>query len=196
MLENLSGKPRPKSTVVSIENKYYIMAGDKKVPQCHVILIDADTREIIPVALEKWADQKLEYLHTTKDGKSLFFKRVRRTCDELDICRVDVGTGEVTVVLNEVCKPYFSDRKQSITFINNDTEFLCRLAGPSGRVLALDPGDLRAAEGPSLVVVGLIRDPEPVQVPHGVGLLLHATQSPWRLFHCVESVRLSDGNLY
>ena len=124
VLENLSGKPRPKSTVVSIENKYYIMAGDKKVPQCHVILVDADTREIIPVPLEKWADQKLEYLHTTKDGKSLFFKRVRRTCDELDICRVDVGTGEVTVVLNEVCKPYFSDRKQSITFINNDTEFL------------------------------------------------------------------------
>ncbi len=124
VLENLNGKPRPKSSVVSIENKYYIMAGDKKVPQCHVILVDADTREIIPVPLEKWADQKLEYLHTTKDGKSLFFKRVRRTCDELDICRVDVATGEVTVVLNEVCKPYFSDRKQSITFINNDTEFL------------------------------------------------------------------------
>lgn len=124
VMEHLKGRPHPENSVMSVESKYYIMAGDKKVPQTHIVLIDADTREIIPVALEKWADQKVEHLYTTKDGKSLFFKRVRRTCDELDICRVDVATGEVTVVLNEVCKPYFSDRKQSITFMNNDTEFL------------------------------------------------------------------------
>ena len=124
VMEHLKGRPHPENSVMSVESKYYIMAGDKKVPQTHIVLIDADTREVIPVALEKWADQKVEHLYTTKDGKSLFFKRVRRTCDELDICRVDVATGEVTVVLNEVCKPYFSDRKQSITFMNNDTEFL------------------------------------------------------------------------
>ena len=31
---------------------------------------------------------------------------------------------EVTVILNEVCKPYFNDRNQSIAFINDDTEFI------------------------------------------------------------------------
>lgn len=124
IIDHLNGRPRPKSNAISAESRYYIMAGDKKVPQYHITLIDADTREVIPVQIEKWADQKVEHLYTTRDGKSLYFKRVRRTCDELDICKVDVATGEVTVVLNEVCKPYFSDRKQSITFINNDTEFL------------------------------------------------------------------------
>ena len=28
------------------------------------------------------------------------------------------------VILNEVCKPYFSDRYQSIRFINNEREFI------------------------------------------------------------------------
>lgn len=124
VMDHLKGRPHPFNSSISVENPYYIMAGDKKVPQYHVMLIDADTQEVIPVKLEKWADQKVEHLYTAKDGSSLYFKRVRRTCDELDICKVDVATGEVSVILNEICKPYFSDRKQSITFINDDAEFL------------------------------------------------------------------------
>lgn len=43
---------------------------------------------------------------------------------QYELSLIDAETGEVTVVLNEVCKPYFNDRNQSIAFINDDTEFI------------------------------------------------------------------------
>lgn len=124
VLNNLNGRPHIVRGSIGGSASWYAMAGDAVVTQYDLSLLHADTRELIRVDINKWPDQKVEYLYTSRDGKSLYFKRVRRTCDELDICRVDVRTGEVTVVLNEVCKPYFSDRKQSITFINQDREFL------------------------------------------------------------------------
>ena len=116
------GRPRL-VTPVSGSGKY-TMPGDKKVTQYELSLIDAETGKVTKVALEKWKDQKVKLLYVSKDSRYLYVQRTRRTCDELDICKVNTETGEVTVVLNEVCKPYFSDRYQSITFLNGDREFI------------------------------------------------------------------------
>ena len=115
------GRPR---LVTSIGGDKYIMPGDKRVPQYELSLLDAETGEVRKVDIAKWQDQELKLLHVSADSRYLYLQRTRRTRDELDICRVDTETGEVTVILNEVCKPYFNDRNQSIAFINDDTEFI------------------------------------------------------------------------
>lgn len=117
-----SGRPR---LVHSIGGSgRYPMPGDKKVTQYELSLIDAETGTLTRVPIEKWKDQSLKLLKVSQDGHYLYLQRTRRTRDELDICRVDTETGEVKVILNEVCKPYFSDRLQDIHFINDDREFI------------------------------------------------------------------------
>lgn len=108
----------------SIGGSGYPMPGDKKVTQYELSLIDAETETLTQVPIEKWKDQNLKLLKVSQNGQYLYLQRTRRTRDELDICRVDTKTGEIKVILNEVCKPYFSDRMQSIHFINDDQEFI------------------------------------------------------------------------
>lgn len=112
---------RPRITGTSYK---YNMAGDKNVTQYELSLIDAETGKLSRVPMEKWQDQNLKLLHVSKDGRYLYLQRTRRTRDELDICRVNTQTGEVEIILNEICKPYFNDRMQNIHFINEDSEFI------------------------------------------------------------------------
>lgn len=123
VVNNLAGRPVVSNTAIG-RSPFYIMAGDKTVTRYEVSLIHPATAQVIKVDLEKWPDQKVKLLHVAADGRYLYLQRVRRTCDELDICRVDVLTGEVAVILSEVCKPCFSDRQQSFTMLNHETEFL------------------------------------------------------------------------
>lgn len=116
------GRPRLVGTIGG--SGKYVMPGDKRVTLYELSLIDAETGKVTKVDINKWKDQKLEILYTTKDSRFLYVQRTRRTCDELDICKVNTETGEVKVILNEVCKPYFSDRYQSIKFINDEREFI------------------------------------------------------------------------
>lgn len=100
-----SGRPR---LVHSIGGSgRYPMPGDKKVTQYELSLIDAETGTLTRVPIEKWKDQSLKLLKVSQDGHYLYLQRTRRTRDELDICRVDTETGEVKVILNEVCQTLF-----------------------------------------------------------------------------------------
>lgn len=118
----LSGRPRLVTSITG--GQQYAMPGDKFVTQYELSLIDAEQGKLTKVPLGKWKDQTLKLLHTTRDGRYLYVQRTRRTCDELDLCRVEVASGKVEVVLHEVCKPYFSDRMQFIQFFNGEQDFI------------------------------------------------------------------------
>ncbi|MGM9703298.1 MAG: DPP IV N-terminal domain-containing protein [Prevotella sp.] len=118
----LGGHPRLVSSITGSDD--FAMPGDKHVVQYELTILDADNATARKMKIEKWKDQKVKVLYTTKDNRYLYLQRTRRTCDELDICRIDLRTGNVEVVLHEECKPYFSDRMQSITFINGDRQFI------------------------------------------------------------------------
>lgn len=124
LLVSSSSGGRPRMVKFLSGNQKYTMPGDKKVPHYELSLIDAETGKVTKVAIEKWQDQQLKFLYVTKDSRYIYVQRMRRTHDELDICRVNTETGEVAVVLNEICKPNFNDRNQSISFINEDSEFI------------------------------------------------------------------------
>ncbi|MFR5656516.1 MAG: hypothetical protein ACLUDU_00300 [Butyricimonas faecihominis] len=88
------------------------------------------------VAVEKWKDQSLRIYSVLPDGttgvpntspfkmqktdvvKAFYFLRKRRTCDEVELCRVDSRTGEVKVLIHEVSKPYFNEDFFHLSFLN------------------------------------------------------------------------------
>ena len=115
---------RPRLVTSITGGNKFAMPGDKHVTQYELSIVDAQQGKLVRVPLDKWKDQTLKLLHTTRDGRYLYVQRTRRTCDELDVCRVEVPTGRVEVVLNEMCKPYFSDRMQFIKFVNDEKDFI------------------------------------------------------------------------
>lgn len=122
VVETLSGRPRLLKN--SFGSSKYMMPGDKAVLHFELSFIDAGSRVVTKVNLDKWRDQKVQLLHVSADNHYLYIQRTKRTCDELDLCKVDTYTGEVTVILHETCKPYINDRMQAIRFLNDDQEFL------------------------------------------------------------------------
>lgn len=122
VVSSIAGRPRLVAPITG--GNQYAMPGDKYVTQYELSLIDAERGLTRKVTMTKWKDQTLNLLYVSKDGRYLYILRTRRTCDELDVCKVDVGTGAMRVILNEECKPYFSDRLRSMTFINGDRDFI------------------------------------------------------------------------
>lgn len=115
---------KPKLATIASGRQEYAMPGDKYVTQYELSIIDADLGKTMKIKLGKWQDQKLHLWHVSDDGRYLYVQRTRRTCDEMDLCKVDTRTGQVKTILNEVCKPYFSDRMQSMTFVNGGKDFI------------------------------------------------------------------------
>ena len=102
------------------------LAGDKYVTQYELLIGDIDTREVKKIDINRWPDQYIDILHTTKDGKYLYFQRYNRAWNQADICEVDVETGKVRVVIHEDNKPYIDYKMRSITFLNDGKEILFR----------------------------------------------------------------------
>lgn len=101
----------------------YVMAGDKYVPQEELYLFDTLTCELKRLPVEKWKDQKL-IVYTVDDKSNIYFLRKKRTCDEVDFCRIDPETGEIKVLIHEVCKPYFNDKFFKIELLNHGKEIV------------------------------------------------------------------------
>ncbi|WP_065217834.1 MULTISPECIES: S9 family peptidase [Butyricimonas] len=85
----------------------YERAGMNKVDRYEMVIFNARTGQRVEVPVDKWSGQAIAALGMRLNGRYFYFTRERRTHDELELCRVD-STGAVTVVINEVCKPYFN----------------------------------------------------------------------------------------
>lgn len=114
-------KPRPRLQTYKAE-----LAGDENVIQFELLIGDADTREVKKINIDRWKDQYIDVLYTSKDAKRLYFQRYKRTWDECEICVVDVETGEVKVLIHEIDKPYLDYQMRSISFLNDGNEILFR----------------------------------------------------------------------
>jgi len=101
----------------------YVMAGDKYVPQEELYLYDTLTRELKRLPIEKWKDQKLT-VYTVGNKSNIYFLRKKRTCDEVEFCRIKPETGEIKVLIHEECKPYFNDKFFRLELLNNGEEIV------------------------------------------------------------------------
>lgn len=114
-------KPREKP-----DEFVFYMPGDKYVPQHELFIFDAETKSSRKIAVDKWKDQTLKII---KDGdgnkcERLYFIRKKRTCDELELCKVNPEDGSIKVLFNEVCKPYFNNELYHLSILNDGKDIL------------------------------------------------------------------------
>ncbi len=106
-------------------NEYqYVMAGDENVQQEELYLFDTLNKKEIKVPVEKWKDQTIRLFTPGKKVESLYFLRKKRTCDEIDFCRVNPETGEVKVLFNEISKPYFNNEFFHLSLLNDGKDII------------------------------------------------------------------------
>lgn len=117
MINYLRGRP-------SVGTSQVVLAGDTGVIHLELSLFDVERKEKIKVNNEKWKDQACRVLHTSPDLQKFYIERKKRTNDVLEICRVDVETGEVEVLIHEECKPYIGIELNSIHFLNDGEEIV------------------------------------------------------------------------
>ena len=119
VINSLDNKP-------SLTTYKYEFAGDKYLTQNELVIIDIENRTCKKAEVDKWKDQYISFVHVTPDSKLVFFERVKRTWDEVDLISVNTSTLEVKTVIHEVDKPYRDPHAKSISILNNGKDILFR----------------------------------------------------------------------
>lgn len=113
--------PRPK-----VKTYKYSMAGDEKLEQSVLTVIDIETKEVKTINVDRWKDQYLAVLYTSKDGNKIYFERKTRAFDEQEVCVADLTTGEVKVLIHEIDKPFMDYKMANIMFLNDGKDIIYR----------------------------------------------------------------------
>lgn len=98
-------EPRPTTDIYK-----FSMPGDEYVSQFEVLLFDVVTNEKQEINIKKYPDQKIEMIARIYDSypRYFFFLRKSRTCDNVDLCRLDTKTGEFKELISEETTPHFN----------------------------------------------------------------------------------------
>lgn len=123
-LANSLRSPRP----ASIEQRM-AYPGDRDIPLPELWLIDAASGERRLLPNEGWAyvgnmDVGAGGIFPSPDGRFLYFVRMSRGYERVELCRVELPHGNVTVVWREESKPYFTIRSPEVAFVGRSEEMV------------------------------------------------------------------------
>lgn len=110
---NSLAKPRP-----TLVTKKMPLPNEKGVRRFKLWWYDADRDEGRFLDIDRFKDQQVT-LDYNRTEQVLWFTRRSRSVDTLQLCRVDVPTGQVRIVISEVCKPHLSVNLFNYRFIDN-----------------------------------------------------------------------------
>lgn len=113
----LNGRPKAYSSQT-------VLVGDTVVPYTEVTVYDVNTMKQKVVNIDRWKDQEVRIIHQNTQANKLFLERRARFNKQLDICEVDLETGEVKVVVHEEGEPYIGIELASIHFFNNYNDII------------------------------------------------------------------------
>ena len=119
---NSLAKPRPTAKTYK-----FPMPGDTGVVKYNVMLADADSGKLYRINMDRFKDQiiklpVLRYFPCT--DRYAYLLRISRTCDTLDLCRVDVTDRSVKTLISEECKPHYNEQLFSYHVINDGKDIL------------------------------------------------------------------------
>ena len=119
---NSLAEPRP-----TAETYKFAMPGDTGVVKYNVLIADADSGKVRRIDLDRFKDQiiKLPLLRRVPcTDRYAYLLRISRTCDTLDLCRVDVTDCSVKTLISEVCKPHYNEQLFSYHVLNDGKDIL------------------------------------------------------------------------
>mgnify|MGYP002600046249 FL=1 len=100
-------------------NSPTILVGDSVVPYTEITVYDTETKTRKNVKIDKWQDQELRILHSDTKANKLYLERRARLGKMLDVCEVNLSTGDVKVIIHEEGEPYIGVELSSIYFLND-----------------------------------------------------------------------------
>lgn len=114
-------QPRP-----TLKTYKFPMPGEKRVFTYDLHLFYPDTKRHVVVDIAKYPDQevKMMFFDFNKYPEYIYFTRKSRTCDRMDLCRVDVRTAVVTEVLSETSIPYFTEQLFECKILNGGEDII------------------------------------------------------------------------
>ena len=120
---NSLAEPRPTAKTYK-----FAMPGDTGVVKYNVMLADADSGKLYRIdGMDRFKDQliKLPLLkHIPCTDRYAYLLRISRTCDTLDLCRIDVTDRSVKTLISEVCKPHYNEQLFSYHILNDGKDIL------------------------------------------------------------------------
>lgn len=118
---NSLAQPRPE-----YKRYKFPIPGDKYVPQYELFLFDAARGEGRKIDVSKYPDQKLEYARMIpgENSRYVYFLRKSRSCDQIDLCRLDAQTGEFNELITETCSPHFNVPLFSFHILNDGKDII------------------------------------------------------------------------
>lgn len=105
----------------------FAMPGDTGVVRYDVAIADADSGKLYHIDMARFKDQHIRlprfsmFPHTDRYA---WLIRVSRTCDTLDLCRIDVTDRSVKTIISEVCHPHYNEQLFSYHILNDGKEIL------------------------------------------------------------------------
>ncbi len=111
--------PRPR-----VSTYKYELPEDKDVAQYELMIGDANSSTIKKVNLERWPDQQLEVVAAPGNFQELFVIRRKRTRDEMELCAVNLASGEVRSVIHEVSKPFINEDFFNVSILNGGNDII------------------------------------------------------------------------
>jgi len=116
---NTLNDPRPE-----LEIYKYAMPGEKNVPQEHLEIFDVESKEKIQVDADKYTDQTISTYRPGKTSDRLYFMRMNRTSDTLDVCYVNTKNGEIKTLFTDTNHPYFNWNYRQLAVLNEGDELI------------------------------------------------------------------------
>ena len=119
VVDNLA-EPRPK-----LRTYKFPMPGEKYVFTYDLHLFYPETCQHIVVNIDKYPNQEVRIVASDLENcpEDLYFTRKSRTCDKMDLCRVDTRTGDVFEVICETSMPYFTEQLFDCRILNRLQDF-------------------------------------------------------------------------
>lgn len=121
LVDNLA-RPRPKA-----KSYKFPMPGDEHVVQYDAWLVDADSMCIRKLDIARWPDQKVEvprFSMIAHTDRYAWLVSRSRTCDSVELCRVDFAAHRVEPIIREVCKPAQNDQQFCFHILNEGRDIL------------------------------------------------------------------------
>jgi dipeptidyl aminopeptidase/acylaminoacyl peptidase len=114
-----------------LETYKYAMPGEDDVPIDEIWAFAVDDTVGVKLDTDRWEDQAIGGVYFNRGGlftsersDHVWFLRRDRTWQNVDVCRGDTETGEVTVLWSERSEPYHNTRFMDLAVIGEGEEYL------------------------------------------------------------------------
>jgi dipeptidyl-peptidase-4 len=102
----------------------YELPGDKDVVQYDFYVGNAAEHTLKKVNLDRWPDQEVEVLRNQSSNEEVFLLRNKRSRDEMELCAVNLTTGTLRIVINELSKPFINRDLFSVSVLNKGKDIV------------------------------------------------------------------------